>query len=56
MVFSRREAPKGDPTVAHTTRVPPPPFYSGGGGFLLRPQEDWERPRRATMDGCVREG
>ncbi len=45
--FSRRQAPKADPTVAHTTRAPPPPFYPGGGGVLLRQQEDWERPRRA---------
>jgi hypothetical protein len=45
---SRRQAPKGDPVVAHTTRPPPPPPSTRGGwGVLLRPQEDWERPRRA---------
>jgi hypothetical protein len=46
MYHSRRQALKGDPRVAHTTRAPPPPFYTGGWGVLLRPQEDWERPRR----------
>jgi hypothetical protein len=25
----------------------PPPSTRGGGGVLLRPREDWERPRRA---------
>ncbi len=70
VIHSRRQAPKGDPTVAHTTRVPAPSFYPrslrGGGGVL----EDWGRPRRAegaygdphkglgsplAMDGGVRE-
>jgi hypothetical protein len=42
--FSRRQALKGDPTVApHNEGAGPP----GGGGVLLRPQEDWERSRRA---------
>jgi hypothetical protein len=39
--FSRRQARKGDPPVAHTTRAPAPLFYPGwrggwGGGGLAK--------------------
>ncbi len=47
--YSRRQAPKGDPTVVHSTRVLTPPFYPllGGKGVLLSPQEDRRLPSRA---------
>ncbi len=65
---SRRQAPKGDPPGAHTTRAPPPRFYTGGWGGLAKaagigscpaglkadPHKGLRTP--LTMDGCVREG
>jgi hypothetical protein len=35
-IIFRCQAPKGDPTVAHTTRAPAPPFYPGGWGGLTK--------------------